>query len=74
VTTHFEDTTEFAVLSDDLGPGTAVLHNFARNREALIMPSRGAADKRSPESGLRTAYSLRHTYICLRLMEGADIY
>ncbi|MFT4075702.1 MAG: site-specific integrase [Asticcacaulis sp.] len=23
---------------------------------------------------LRTAYSLRHTYICLRLMEGADIY
>ena len=22
----------------------------------------------------RTAYNLRHTYICLRLMEGADIY
>lgn len=22
----------------------------------------------------RTAYSLRHTYICLRLMQGADIY
>jgi integrase len=22
----------------------------------------------------RTAYSLRHTYICLRLMEGADIF
>jgi hypothetical protein len=22
----------------------------------------------------RSAYSLRHTYICLRLMEGADIY
>ena len=22
----------------------------------------------------RTAYSLRHTYICLRIMEGADIY
>jgi integrase len=22
----------------------------------------------------RTAYSLRHTYICLRLLEGADIY
>jgi integrase len=22
----------------------------------------------------RTAYSLRHTYICMRLMEGADIY
>jgi hypothetical protein len=22
----------------------------------------------------RTSYSLRHTYICFRLMEGADIY
>lgn len=26
------------------------------------------------DGNLRTAYSLRHTYICLRLMEGADIY
>ena len=26
------------------------------------------------EGQRRTAYSLRHTYICLRLMEGADIY
>lgn len=26
------------------------------------------------EGNLRTAYSLRHTYICMRLMEGADIY
>lgn len=26
------------------------------------------------EHNPRTAYSLRHTYICLRLMEGADIY
>ena len=23
---------------------------------------------------IRTSYSLRHTYICFRLMEGADIY
>jgi integrase len=30
---------------------------------------------RSDREGLpRTAYSLRHTYICLRLMEGADVY
>jgi integrase len=30
---------------------------------------------KSDREGLpRTAYSLRHTYICLRLMEGADIY
>jgi hypothetical protein len=35
VTTLFEDTTESAALSDDLAPGTAVLRNFARNREAL---------------------------------------
>ena len=56
-TTLFEDATEFAALSDDLGPGTAVLRNFARNREALIMPSRGAVDKRSGDSGLRTVPS-----------------
>ena len=30
--------------------------------------------KRDREGTPRTAYSLRHTYICLRLMEGADIY
>ena len=58
MTTLFEDAPEFAAFSDDLAPGTAVLRNFARNREALIMPSRGAADKRSRESGLRTAPSL----------------
>jgi integrase len=30
--------------------------------------------KKDREGLARTAYSLRHTYICLRLMEGADIY
>jgi integrase len=30
--------------------------------------------KKDREGNLRTAYSLRHTYICMRLMEGADIY
>jgi integrase len=30
--------------------------------------------KRDREGTRRTAYSLRHTYICMRLMEGADIY
>jgi hypothetical protein len=29
--------------------------------------------KADREGQLRTAYGLRHTYICLRLMEGADI-
>lgn len=30
--------------------------------------------KTDREGRRRTAYSLRHTYICFRLMEGADIY
>ncbi|HEY5107262.1 MAG TPA: TIGR02391 family protein [Caulobacteraceae bacterium] len=30
--------------------------------------------KRDREGNLRTAYSLRHTYISMRLMDGADIY
>ncbi len=30
--------------------------------------------KMDREGNPRTTYSLRHTYICLRLMEGADIY
>lgn len=30
--------------------------------------------KKDRDGKPRTAYSLRHTYICLRLMEGADIY
>lgn len=30
--------------------------------------------KHDREGRPRTAYSLRHTYICLRLMQGADIY
>ena len=30
--------------------------------------------KKDREGNPRTAYSLRHTYISMRLMEGADIY
>lgn len=30
--------------------------------------------KHDRDGQVRTAYSLRHTYICMRLMEGADIY
>ncbi len=30
--------------------------------------------KRDRDGQVRTAYSLRHTYISMRLMEGADIY
>jgi integrase len=41
------------------------LFNALLNEEGL---------KKDREGLPRTAYSLRHTYICLRLMEGADIY
>ena len=30
--------------------------------------------KRDRDGKARTSYSLRHTYICMRLLEGADIY
>ena len=30
--------------------------------------------KKDREGNARTAYSLRHTYICFRLLEGANIY
>ncbi|HEX2752889.1 MAG TPA: site-specific integrase, partial [Alphaproteobacteria bacterium] len=30
--------------------------------------------KHDRDGHMRTCYSLRHTYICLRLLEGADIY
>lgn len=33
-----------------------------------------ASLKKDRDGNPRTAYSLRHTYICMRLMEGADIY
>jgi len=35
---------------------------------------RRAKLKLDREGNKRTAYSLRHTYICMRLIEGADIY
>ena len=47
-------------------PGNHIkLFNNLLKREGLKFDREGNA---------RTAYSLRHTYICLRLMEGADIY
>ncbi|WP_223475034.1 tyrosine-type recombinase/integrase [Oricola indica] len=51
---------------DPLFPGNHVIMlNNALAEEEL---------KFDREGNRRTAYSLRHTYICLRLMEGADIY
>ncbi len=48
---------------------------FPRNQRELFNKILGEEDLRVDRDGnRRTAYSLRHTYICLRLMEGADIY
>jgi hypothetical protein len=33
-----------------------------------------ASGKLDRDGNRRAAYSLRHTYICMRLMEGAEIY
>jgi integrase len=53
-------------LTDRLFPSThRELFNAILDEEGL---------KKDREGLPRTAYSLRHTYICLRLMEGADIY
>lgn len=52
--------------TDVLFPGSHLkMFNGILNRENLKFDRDGNA---------RTSYSLRHTYICLRLMEGADIY
>lgn len=48
---------------------------FGKTRNDLI--NQVLADcnlKKDRDGNVRTAYSLRHTYICLRLIEGADIY
>ena len=52
--------------TDKVFPGNHVkLFNRLLEREKLKVDRDGNA---------RTAYSLRHTYICLRLTEGADVY
>jgi integrase len=52
--------------TDQVFPGNHIkLFNGVLNRTNL---------KKDRDGNRRTAYSLRHTYICMRLMEGADIY
>ena len=46
-----------------------------KSQRVLLNSILGELDMKFDRDGnRRTAYSLRHTYICLRLMEGADIY
>jgi integrase len=57
---------EYPDVTDPVFPGSHVkLFNGVLERAKL---------KRDRDEKPRTAYSLRHTYICMRLMEGADIY
>jgi integrase len=57
---------EYPDVTDPVFPGNHVkLFNGVLVRAKL---------KRDRDEKSRTAYSLRHTYICMRLMEGADIY
>ena len=52
--------------------GSAFPHRTHRELFKTILEEENLKFDR--EGQPRTAYSLRHTYICLRLMEGADIY
>ena len=56
-----------AQTSDRLSPGGA-------QRELLNTVLNELKLKFDRDGNRRSAYSLRHTYICMRLMEGADIY
>jgi len=59
-------TFEYPKPTDTLFPGNHIkLFNNLLDRTGL---------KFDRDEKPRTAYSLRHTYICMRLMEGADIY
>ena len=54
------------------GPSDLIFPTIQR---ALFNTILGELDlKRDREGNPRTTYSLRHTYICMRLMVGADIY
>jgi len=54
------------------GPTDPIFPKWQRELFNTILKEEGLRLDR--EGRPRTAYSLRHTYICLRLMEGADIY
>ena len=47
---------------------------FPGNHQDVQQHSRRGKAEIDRDGNRRTAYSLRHTYICFRLMEGADIY
>jgi integrase len=54
------------------GPTDIIFPKWQRELFKTILDEENLRSDR--EGRPRTAYSLRHTYICFRLMEGADIY
>jgi len=54
------------------GPTDLIFPKWQRELFKTILDEENLRSDR--EGRTRTAYSLRHTYICFRLMEGADIY
>ncbi|MFT4255149.1 MAG: site-specific integrase [Caulobacter sp.] len=55
----------------ELLPTDLVFPNFSRDAFNAILVEQGL--KYDRDGRVRTAYSLRHTYICMRLMDGADV-
>jgi integrase len=56
----------------DLVPNDLIFPTIQRELFNTILGE--LALKTDREGNPRTTYSLRHTYICMRLIEGADIY
>ncbi len=56
----------------ELSPKARVFPGYSRDMFNLILKEEGL--KQDRDNQVRTAYSLRHTYISMRLMEGANIY
>ena len=55
-----------------MGPNQLLFPKIQRELFNTLLDELGM--KHDREGNPRTSYSLRHTYICFRLMEGADIY
>lgn len=55
-----------------LAPTDRLFPKFYRDLFNIVLREEGL--KHDRDGRVRTAYSLRHTYISMRLMEGADIY
>ena len=75
VNTPTKSSVTSAVLSEQWrtpGPTHLIFPRWQRELFKTILDETNLRFDR--EGRPRTAYSLRHTYICLRLMEGADIY